>query len=234
MLTRLVKNTQGPARRGVRRAGPHVPRRHHAGTSRTDRPMPDELRAQVLPLPPSRGPAVAAARGRRGRRRSARWRRTPQPGRRAVVISTGDRDMAQLCRRAGDAGQHDDRQLLDRVRASRSRRSSTSTRADRRLPGAGRRHLRQHPGRAEGRAEDRHGAWLNEYTTLDNSLLAHRAIEGKVGESLRASLTASSCRGGSRRSTATSLPMSPRERDRRARTSDGCARCTRGSNCARC
>ena len=78
--------------------------------------------------------------------------------------------------------------------------------------------------------------WLNEYTTLDN-LLAHQdRIEGKVGESLRASTAdlALSRELATIRcdvELAVRLPNSCSVANRIRRS---CASCTRGWSCARC
>ena len=61
-------------------------------------------------------------------------------------------------------------------------------RADHRLPGAGRRQLRQHPRHREGRPEDRAPSCCSNSAALDDDAHAPDEIPGKVGENLRAGL----------------------------------------------
>ena len=96
-----------------------------------------------------------------------------------MLISTGDKDMAQLVERAHHARQHDDRLAArPRRREEQVRRVS---RTDRRLPRAGRRQHRQHSGRPKVGPKTA-AKWLNDYGTLDKLVENAAAITGKVGE----------------------------------------------------
>jgi len=149
-------------------------------------PMPDELRAQVEPvigavealgLPLLRVPGVEAddVIGTLARRAAERGLR--------VVISTGDKDMAQLV---------DDRiTLVNTMTDSALDRAGVKLKFDvypeqivdyLALVGDSSDNIPGVPKVGPKTA----ARWLNQYTTLDN-LLAHQdEIEGKVGESLRA------------------------------------------------
>ena len=119
-------------------------------------PMPDDLRGQIQPLldavaamglPLLRVPGVEAddVIGTLARRAAAAGF--------TVLISTGDKDMAQLVGPAIDARQHDEQfAARSRRRQGEVRRLS---RADHRLPRARRRQLRQHSRHPRRRSEDR-------------------------------------------------------------------------------
>ena len=149
-------------------------------------PMPDELRAQIEPmladrdalgLPLLRIDGVEAddVIGTLALRAAAEGHQ--------VMISTGDKDMAQL------VAEHVTLVNTMSGTRARSRRRHGEVRrapgADRRLPRAGRRQLRQHSGRRQVGPKTA-AKWLDEYGTLDG-LIAHAAeIAGKIGENLRA------------------------------------------------
>ena len=119
-----------------------------------------------------------------------------------VLISTGDKDMAQLVERAHHAGEHDDRL------APRSRRREDQVRrvarADRRLPRAGRRQHRQHSGRRQSRAEDR--GEVAQRVRHARQAGRERRGDRRQGrrEPARRPARLWSCRASSRRSTRTS------------------------------
>ena len=81
-----------------------------------------------------------------------------------VLISTGDKDMAQLVERAHHAREHDDR-LAPRSRR-REEQVRRVSRTDRRLPRAGRRHIDNIPGVPKVGPKTA-AKWLNDYGTLD-------------------------------------------------------------------
>ena len=102
------------------------------------------------------------------------------------LISTGDKDLAQLVERARHAHQHDEQ------RASRHRRASSkqvrcAARAHRRLPDAGGRHGRQRAWRRQGRPEDGGEAGWPNTARCDGVVdAAADRIKGAVGENLQA------------------------------------------------
>ena len=94
--------------------------------------------------------------------------------------------MAQLVNEHITLDQHDD-ELVARPRRRQDQVRRLS-RADRRLPRAGRRQLGQHSGRAEGRTEDGREVAQRIPHARQPDREPGRSIEGKVGESLRASM----------------------------------------------
>ena len=137
--------------------------------------MPDELRAQVAPLLRLEGVEADDVIGTLATRAAAEGAR--------VVISTGDKDMAQLV---------DSRvTLVNTMTGSSLDREGVKVKFDvypeqivdyLALVGDSSDNIPGVPKVGPKTA----AKWLNEFTTLDN-LLAHQdAIEGKVGESLRA------------------------------------------------
>ena len=164
---------------------------------------------------------------------SARWRCRAARAGQQVLISTGDKDMAQLVDELDHADQHHERH------AARSRRRQGQVRrlsgADHRLPGAGRRQLRQHSRHRQGGPEDRRQ--VAAAVRHARRALAHVAeIAGKVGENLRAGLaTLELSRQLATIRTDLELPLDARASSRRrARHRARCASCTRATSCARC
>ena len=77
--------------------------------------------------------------------------------------------------------------------------------------------------------------WLAQYSTLDELVADAANVSGKVGENLRAGLgTLELARKLATIRTDLTLPMSLDDLKRKPPTSMRCAPCTRGSSCARC
>ena len=201
--------------------------------------MPDDLRSQLQPLldcVEAMGLPLAAHRRRRSRRRDRHAREAGAPRNDIdVLISTGDKDMAQLV---------DERITLVNTMtglAARSRGRQEQVRrvsgADRRLPRAGR---RQHPTTFPAwPRSDRRPPRSGSTTTARSTSWSRtpRAITGKVGESLRASLQGSGAVAQARNARlepSRSTHDAGIARARASRTGNACASCTRGSSCARC
>ena len=103
-----------------------------------------------------------------------------------TVISTGDKDLAQLVKPRRQLRQHDEQRD-----AGRGRRAGQVQRA--RGPGAGpahadRRHRRQRSGRRQSRPEDRREMARSNTGRSTTSSRTRREIPGVVGENLRAAL----------------------------------------------
>ncbi len=200
-------------------------------------PMPDDLRSQVEPLiaavealglPLLRIPGVEAddVIGTLAQRAVAAGMR----GGRDLDRRQGHGATRQ---RAHHADQHDDEFVArPRRRQGQVRRVSGT---DRRLPRARRRQLGQHPGRAESGSKDRGEVAQRVPNARQPASRTSRRIEGKVGESLRASHVGprALARAGNdplrRRAAVRARTTAPREPE-----TASCASCTRGSNCGRC
>ena len=199
-------------------------------------PMPDDLRSQIAPLieavqalglPLLRIEGVEA-----DDVIGTLARRAAQDGL-GVVISTGDKDMAQLV---------DERvTLVNTMTGSSLDREGVKVKFDvypeqivdyLALVGDASDNIPGVPKVGPKTA----AKWLNQYTTLDN-LLAHQdEIEGKVGESLRAHTDelALSRQLATIDCDARAAARAARARAPRSRTSSGCVRCIRDSSSGRC
>ena len=103
-----------------------------------------------------------------------------------TVISTGDKDLAQLVNEQVTLVNTMNNEKLDRGR--RARQVRRAARAHRRLPVADRRQRRQRAGRGQGRARRRRVKWLTQYESLDGVIANAGAIGGAVGDNLQAAL----------------------------------------------
>ncbi len=190
-------------------------------------PMPDELRAQVEPLiaavealglPLLRVPGVEAddVIGTLARRAAERGHR--------VLISTGDKDMAQLVDGHVTLVNTMTDSSLDRDGVKRKFDVFPEQIVDYlALVGDSSDNIPGVPKVGPKTA----AKWLNQYGTLDE-LLAHQdEIEGKVGESLRAHTTELAL---SRRLATIDCGLEPGDPP----TTSGFESSTRGSSCARC
>ena len=150
--------------------------------------MPDDLRAQIeplhetvramgLPLLRSRGVEADDVIGTLAARR-------PRAGM-PVLISTGDKDMAQLVDEHVTLVNTMTNTVLDR--AGVKEKFGVPPGAHRRLSGADGRQVGQHPRRAQGRAQDG-GEVARQYGDLDDVVAHADEIGGKIGENLRAGL----------------------------------------------
>ncbi len=150
-------------------------------------PMPDDLRSQVQPLLDAVAAMGLPLLRISGRRSGRRDRHAGAARRRGagytVLISTGDKDMAQLVGPQIELVNTMSNTRLDR--AGVKAKFDVFPGADRRLPRAGRATARTtfRASPASGPRPRRNGC--NQYGTLD-ALIAHAAdIAGKVGENLR-------------------------------------------------
>ena len=107
-----------------------------------------------------------------------------------VVISTGDKDLAQLVDERVTLVNTMDDTTLDRAGVKRIRRHAG---ADRRLPRAGRRPLGQHSRRREVGPKTA-AKWLELNTATSTTLKGTPAGEGKIGDRLRGRARRSTCR----------------------------------------
>jgi DNA polymerase-1 len=191
-------------------------------------PMPDDLRAQIEPLfaaVKGMGLPILREQAWKPTTSSARWPAPPR-NRPGVLISTGDKDMAQLV---------SPRITLINTMSTRcwtataSRTSSTSGPNRSSTTCAGRRQLGQHPG-IDKVGPKTAAKWLGQYSTLDKLVADAANVSGKVGENLRAGLARSRWRASSPPSAPTSRCrfrwMSSAPRPGR----DGCERCIRSSS----
>jgi DNA polymerase-1 len=150
----------------------------------------------------------------------------------AVLISTGDKDMAQLVdARIG---------LVNTMSNTRLDRDGVKAKFDvfpeqiidyLALVGDSSDNI---PG-VTGVGPKTAAKWLNQYQTLDGLIANSAAISGKVGENLRGELpTLELSRKLATIHTSVPLTLVPTHSYRAHRMSRGCANCIRGWNCDRC